>query len=396
MAAPLVQLEQFPTLSWDDVAPHLSSDVRQPLERVLETQQGDCLTDEERYALARTDDTNLLGLLVAADTLRCDLVGNIVSYVVNRNINFTNICFVGCKFCAFSRGPREADSYFHSLEDMARRSREAWDLGATEVCIQGGLPHGLSPFYYRDILRAVKNTVPQMHIHAFSPMEIVYGVDNGLDTLPGTAAEILDDEVRHVLSRNKLSSSQWQEVIRTAHQCGIRTTSTLMYGHMETADHWVRQLSLFRKIQSETGGFTEFVPLGFVHQNTLLFHQGLARSGPTLAEHLKIHALSRILLAGSIDNIQVSWVKLNRKLSQLCLQAGANDYGGTLMEENISREAGATAGQYTSPEDFQALILEIGRIPAERNTKYSRMHIKLPIELVPPEDAFESSFPEFA
>jgi FO synthase len=294
---------------------------------------------------------------------------------------------------------------------MARKSREAWDLGATEVCIQGGLPHGLSPFYYRDILRAVKNTVPQMHIHAFSPMEIVYGVeltgmplrdylmmlrDNGLDTLPGTAAEILDDEVRHVLSRNKLSSAQWQEVIRTAHECGIRTTSTLMYGHMETTDHWVRQLSLFRKIQSETGGFTEFVPLGFVHQNTLLFHQGLARSGPTLAEHLKIHALSRILLAGSIDNIQVSWVKLNRKLSQLCLQAGANDYGGTLMEENISREAGATAGQYTSPEDFQALILEIGRIPAERNTKYSRMHIKLPIESVTPEDAFESSFPEFA
>jgi 7,8-didemethyl-8-hydroxy-5-deazariboflavin synthase CofH subunit len=411
MAAPLIQLEQFPTLSWDDVAPHLSSSVRQPLERVLETQQGDCLTDEERYALARTNDTNLLGLLVAADTLRRDLVGNIVSYVVNRNINFTNICFVGCKFCAFSRGPREADSYFHSLEDMARKSREAWDLGATEVCIQGGLPHGLSPFYYRDILRAVKNAVPQMHIHAFSPMEIVYGVeltgmplrdylmmlrDNGLDTLPGTAAEILDDEVRHVLSRNKLSAAQWQEVIRTAHECGIRTTSTLMYGHIETTDHWLRQLSLFRKIQSETGGFTEFVPLGFVHQNTLLFHQGLARSGPTLAEHLKIHALARILLAGSIDNIQVSWVKLNRKLSQLCLQAGANDYGGTLMEENISREAGATAGQYTSPEDFQALILEIGRIPAERNTKYSRMHIKLPIELVPPEDAFESSFPEFA
>jgi 7,8-didemethyl-8-hydroxy-5-deazariboflavin synthase CofH subunit len=294
---------------------------------------------------------------------------------------------------------------------MARKSREAWDLGATEVCIQGGLPHGLSPFYYRDILRAVKNAVPQMHIHAFSPMEIVYGVeltgmplrdylmmlrDNGLDTLPGTAAEILDDEVRHVLSRNKLSSAQWQEVIRTAHQCGIRTTSTLMYGHMETTDHWVRQLSLFRKIQSETGGFTEFVPLGFVYQNTLLFHQGLARSGPTLAEHLKIHALARILLAGSINNIQVSWVKLNRKLSQLCLQAGANDYGGTLMEENISREAGATAGQYTSPEDFQSLIMEIGRIPAERNTKYSRMHIKLPIESVSPEDAFESSFPEFA
>jgi FO synthase len=247
-----------------------------------------------------------------------------------------------------------------------------------------------------------------MHIHAFSPMEIVYGVeltgmtlrdylmmlhDNGLDTLPGTAAEILDDEVRHVLSRNKLSSTQWQEVIRTAHACGIRSTSTLMYGHMETPDHWVRQLSLFRQIQTETGGFTEFVPLGFVHQNTLLFQQGLARSGPTLAEHLKIHALARILLAGSIHNIQVSWVKLNRKLSQLCLHAGANDYGGTLMEENISREAGATAGQYTSPEDFQALILEMGRIPAERNTKYSRMKIKLPAESISSESLL---VPEFA
>jgi CofH subfamily radical SAM domain protein len=216
--------------------------------------------------------------------------------------------------------------------------------------------------------------------------------DNGLDTLPGTAAEILDDEVRQVLSRNKLSTAQWQEVIRTAHHCGIPSTSTLMYGHMETPDHWVRQLWLLRQIQSETGGFTEFVPLGFVHQNTLLFQQGLARAGPALEEHLKIHALARILLAGSIHNIQVSWVKLNRKLSQLCLQAGANDYGGTLMEENISREAGATAGQYTSPEDFQALILEIGRIPAERNTRYSRMQIKLPVEAASSEWVLDAEF----
>ena len=300
---------------------------------------------------------------------------------------------MGCKFCAFSRGPRESDTYFHSLDDMARKAVEAWELGATEVCIQGGLPRELPKFYYRDILRAVKNATPRMHIHAFSPMEIVYGVeltgmpladylsmlrDNGLGTLPGTAAEILDDEIRHILSANKLSTAQWIEVIRTAHRCGIRSTSTLMYGHAETPAHWVRQMRLLRDIQSETGGFTEFVPLGFVHQNTLLFHQGLARTGPTLAEHLKVHALARLLLAGSINNIQVSWVKLNRRLSQLCLHAGANDYGGTLMEENISREAGATAGQYTSPEDFQALILEMGRIPAERNTTYSRIHIKLP------------------
>jgi FO synthase len=337
----------------------------------------------------------LLGLLVAANDVRAELAGNLVTYVVNRNINFTNICFVGCKFCAFSRGPREHDTYFLSLDQIAQKAREAWQLGAREVCIQGGLPHDLPPFYYRDILRAVKCAVPGMHCHAFSPMEIVYGVeltgmpladylqmlhDNGLDTLPGTAAEILNDEVRNILSRNKLSTDQWREVITSAHRLGIRSTSTLMYGHVETPEHWVDQILMFRDIQSETDGFTEFVPLGFVHQNTLLFQQGLARSGPTLAEHLKIHALARVLLAGSINNIQVSWVKLNRKLSQLCLHAGANDYGGTLMEENISREAGATAGQYTSPEDFQSLILEIGRIPAERNTTYSRIKIKAPFE----------------
>ncbi len=216
--------------------------------------------------------------------------------------------------------------------------------------------------------------------------------DNGLGTLPGTAAEILDDQIRHILSANKLSTAQWVEVIRTAHQCGIRTTSTMMYGHAETPDHWVRQMRLLRDIQSETGGFTEFVPLGFIHQNTLLFQQGLARTGPTLAEHLKVHALARVLLAGSIHNIQVSWVKLNRQLSQLSLRAGANDYGGTLMEENISREAGATAGQYTSPEDFQALILEAGRIPAERNTPYSRIQVKTPLEDFTVEESFEAEF----
>lgn len=401
------QLEHFPHLTWDEVACAVSTSVRNPLERVLEKQDAECLTDDERYALANCTGDGLVALLVAADILRRDLVGNIVTYVVNRNINFTNICFVGCKFCAFSRGPREADSYFHSLEDMGRKAKEAWELGATEVCIQGGLPRDLPAYYYRDILRAVKSAVPEMHIHAFSPMEIVYGVeltglplrdyltmlrDNGLDTLPGTAAEILDDEVRHILSRNKLSSARWQDVIRTAHQCGVPSTCTLMYGHRETPTHWVQQLSLFRQIQSETGGFTEFVPLGFVHQNTLLFQQGLARSGPTIEEHLKIHALARILLAGSIHNIQVSWVKLNCQLSQLCLQAGASDYGGTLMEENISREAGATAGQYTCPEDFQSLILEIGRIPAERNTKYSRLKIKLPIEVTSAEPPLIAEF----
>jgi 7,8-didemethyl-8-hydroxy-5-deazariboflavin synthase CofH subunit len=402
------ELEDFPALEWSDIASRISPETRAALDQVLESQDGGCLSREQCLLLANTEGDDLLGLLLAGDTLRRDLVGNLVTYVVNRNINFTNVCFVGCKFCAFSRGPREADTYFLSLEQLAQKAVEAWQLGATEVCIQGGLPHELPPFHYRDILRAVKTAVPSMHIHAFSPMEIVYGVeltgmplpdylnmlrDNGLDTLPGTAAEILDDDVRFLLSRNKLSTEQWKQVIRTAHSCGIRSTSTLMYGHLETAAHWVNQLLLFRQIQQETGGFTEFVPLGFIHQNTLLFHQGISRPGPTLAEHLKIHALSRIMLAGAINNIQVSWVKLNRQLSQLCLHAGANDYGGTLMEENISREAGATAGQYTSPAQFQSLILEAGRIPAERNTTYTRINIKLQPEEFVAEQALE---PEFA
>ena len=405
---PPAELENFPALEWNRIAPLMVSPARAALDRVLDRQDGGILSREECLVLANSEGDDLLGLLVAADDLRRELAGNLITYVVNRNINFTNVCFVGCRFCAFSRGPRESDSYFLTLDDVARKATEAWALGATEVCIQGGLPHGLPPFYYRDILRAVKNATPGMHIHAFSPMEILYGIeltgmpladylfmlrDNGLDTLPGTAAEILDDEVRFVLSRNKLSTAQWKEIIRTAHRCGIRTTSTLMYGHSETPAHWVNQLLLFRDIQNETGGFTEFVPLGFVHHNTLLFQQGLSRPGPTLAEHLKIHALARIMLAGSINNIQVSWVKLNRNLSQLCLHAGANDYGGTLMEENISREAGATAGQYTSPEEFQSLILEIGRIPAERNTTYTRITIKLPSEEFTLEHSLE---PEFA
>src|SRR5438309_3059842 len=401
------ELESFPSLDWSDIAPSLTTPVRSSLEKVLETQDGGALSLQDSYTLANSGGDDLLGLLVAANLLRAELVGNIVTYVVNRNINFTNVCFVGCKFCAFSRGPREADSYFHSLDDMARKATEAWELGATEVCIQGGLPRDLPKYYYRDILRAVNSAIPPVYIHAFSRMEIAYGVeltgmpladylsmlrDNGLGTLPGTAAEILDDEIRHILSANKLSTAHWIEIIRTAHRCGIRSTSTMMYGHAETPEHWVRQMRLLRDIQSETGGFTEFVPLGFVHQNTLLFQQGLARSGPTLAEHLKVHALARILLAGSINNLQVSWVKLNRQLSQVCLHAGANDYGGTLMEENISREAGATAGQYTSPEDFRMLILEAGRIPAERSTTYSRINIKASVDEFTLEQTPEAEF----
>src|SRR5258708_1988329 len=272
------ELEQFPHLEWEQLAPSIQPETRGAIEHVLEKQDSTAITREQWLQLACTEGDDLLGLLVAANVLRSELTGNIVTYVVNRNINFTNVCFVGCKFCAFSRGPREHDTYFLRPEDVAQKAVEAAQIGATEVCIQGGLPRGLDPFYYRDILRAVKAAVPAMHIHAFSPMEIVYGVeltgmplrdylmmlrDNGLGTLPGTAAEILDDEIRQVLSRNKLSTHQWQEVIRTAHTCGIRSTSTLMYGHMETPAHWVDQILMLRGIQSGTGGVTEVAPLRF-------------------------------------------------------------------------------------------------------------------------------------
>ncbi len=372
---------------WDDLSRRVSAAVRKSIEKVLVSLDGGVLSRDECLALASCDGEDLFGLVVAANELRQQLTDDVISYVVTRNINFTNVCFVGCKFCAFSVGPRDETAYFLSLDEVGDRCREAEEWGATEVCIQGGLPHGLPPFYYRDILRAVKSATPRMHCHAFSPMEMVYGVEltgmpireyllmlkaNGLDTLPGTAAEILDDSVRHVLSRNKLSTAQWREVIETAHECGIRSTSTMMYGHRETPEHWVDQLLLLREIQARTGGFTEFVPLGFIHENTLLFAQGLARSGGTLAEHMKVHALARVMLAGSINHIQVSWVKLGREVSQLALLAGADDYGGTLFEENISRLAGATAGQYISTKEFQERILELGRIPAQRNTLYTK------------------------
>jgi len=379
------ELETFPALEWSGIAERMGSESRNALDQVLASQDGSVLSREQCLLLAHAEGDDLLGLLVAADLLRRDLVGNLVTYVVNRNINFTNVCFVGCKFCAFSRGPREPDSYFHSLETMAQKAVEARALGATEVCIQGGLPHGLPPFYYRDILRAIKTAVPDMHIHAFSPMEIVYGVeltgmplpdylamlrDNGLDTLPGTAAEILDDDVRRSLSPNKLKVRQWIEVIRTAHSLGIPSTSTMMYGHTELPEHWVRHMLLLRDIQKETRGFTEFVPLGFIHSKTKLFQSGAARAGRSIHEDLIVHALARVLLHGYIRNIQVSWVKLGFEQSLTCLQAGANDFGGTLMEESISKMAGANFGEYVSPGEFRAMIRTIGRIPAERSTTY--------------------------
>ena len=376
------------TSVWKDLSPKLASGIREPIERVLEHANGASLSREECVTLAHTTGTELLALAAAADLLRERLVGDRVTYVVNRNINFTNVCFVGCKFCSFAHGPNHPEANFSSVEQVVAKAKDAWGMGATEVCIQGGLPHGLPPFYYRDLLRAIKSELPQMHIHAFSPMEITYGVqltgmklhdylamlrDNGLDTLPGTAAEILHDDVRALVSKYKLNAASWEEIVRTAHQVGIRTTSTLMYGHVEQPEHWVDQLLLFRRIQSDTGGFTEFVPLGFVHHNTRLFLEGHSRPGPTPEEHIRMHALARLMLAGSINNIQVSWVKLSREMSQQCLQSGANDYGGTLMEENISRLAGSTSGQYLSPEMFDERIRELGRIPAQRNTTYTKI-----------------------
>ena len=356
--------------------------IRDSLESVL---QGDELSFDQALPLATAEGPALQGLIAVADHLRRETVGETVTYVVNRNINFTNVCFVGCSFCGFGRGAHASDAYSLSFEEVVRRAQEAWDCGATEVCIQGGLPRDLDGFFYRDLLRAIKHAIPAMHVHAFSPMEIDYGVqktamplrgylqmlkDEGLGSIPGTAAEILDDRIRHELSPNKLPVARWVEIITAAHELGIPTTSTMMYGHVEEPADWVRHILLLRSIQKHTGSFTEFVPLGFIHEKTRLFRHGGARPGAQRDEHSRVHALSRVLLHRAIRNIQVSWVKLGFETSLACLQAGANDFGGTLMEESISKAAGATFGEYVSPEEFRAKIRSVGRVPAERSTTY--------------------------
>lgn len=336
-------------------------------------------------ALCGATNADFVAVVRIADELRRRTVGDQVTYVVNRNLNFTNVCIVGCAFCGFGRGPRAADAYFHSVDTLVAKSIEAVERGATEVCIQGGLPRDLDGAYYEKLLRAIKSRLPSLHIHAFSPMEIVYGAEKsgssiwehlsnlkqaGLGSIPGTAAEILDDDVRQLLSPNKLTVRQWIAVIRRAHELGIPTTSTMMYGHTELPEHWVRHILLLRDIQQDTGGFTEFVPLGFIHSQTRLFRKGQARPGSSSREHLLVHALARLLLNGHINNIQVSWVKLGFEGALACLEAGANDFGGTLMEESISKAAGATFGEFASPEELRALIRTIGRTPAERTTTY--------------------------
>lgn len=356
--------------------------VRESIEAI---RAGAELTFEQALPLANVEGPALDALIDVADALRRESVGETVTYVVNRNINFTNVCFVGCSFCGFGKGPGAPDAYSLSIEDVVTKARDAWEKGATEVCIQGGLPRNLDGFFYRDILRAIKRAIPQIHVHAFSPMEISYGVDKtgmplrdylrmmkdeGLGSIPGTAAEILDDRVRQQLSPNKLPAALWVEIISTAHELGIPSTSTMMYGHVEDRADWVRHILLLRSIQKRTGGFTEFVPLGFIHENTRLYKHGGARPGARREEHLHVHALARVLLHGAIKNVQVSWVKLGFETSLACLNAGANDFSGTLMEENISKAAGATFGEYVSPEEFRCMIRSIGRVPAERTTTY--------------------------
>src|SRR5882762_1079710 len=373
-----------PTISRSGLTP-VETCPAEVLEILRAVTTGAELTFEQGLILALAEDAALEALVAVADQLRQQTVGDAITYVVNRNINFTNVCFVGCSFCGFGRGPGAADAYSLSLEEVVRRAREAWERGATEVCVQGGLPRDLDGFFYRDLLRAIKHAIPEMHVHAFSPMEIDYGVtktgmplrdylrmmkDEGLGSIPGTAAEILDDRVRKELSPNKLPAGRWVEIITAAHELGIPTTSTMMYGHVEEPADWVRHMLLLRAIQKRTGGFTEFVPLGFIHENTRLYRHGGSRPGAKREEHLRVHALARVLLHGAIKNLQVSWVKLGFETSLACLQAGANDFSGTLMEESISKAAGATFGEYVPPEEFRARIRSIGRVPAERTTTY--------------------------
>jgi 7,8-didemethyl-8-hydroxy-5-deazariboflavin synthase CofH subunit len=369
-------------IPWDRALAGASLTVANALEKSL---AGSDLGFEEGMTLASVEGNDLLALAKVADELRRRAVGDRITYVVNRNLNFTNICIVGCSFCGFSRGPDSPDAYFHSTDALLAKSLEAVERGATEVCIQGGLPKDLDGYYYVELVRAIKARLPELHVHAYSPMEITYGIEKtrmplpeyllmlkeaGLNSIPGTAAEILDDSVRRSLSPNKLKVRQWIEVIKTAHSLGIPSTSTMMYGHTERPEHWVRHLLLLREIQKETGGFTEFVPLGFIHSQTKLFQIGGARAGHSPDEDIIVHALARVLLHGYIPNIQVSWVKLGYEQSLACLEAGANDFGGTLMEESISKAAGANFGEYVSPGEFRALIRTIGRIPAERSTTY--------------------------
>jgi len=332
-------------------------------------------------------DFHLVGLV--ANEIRRKRVGDIVSYVVNRNINFTNVCIKQCGFCAFSRDFREEEGYFLPTEEIVRRAKEAYQVGATEVCIQAGLPPDMEGDVYENICREIKKEIPDIHIHGFSPEEILYGAarsettieeflkrmkEAGVGTLPGTSAEILDQELRDKISPGRISVENWEKVIKTAHKMGINTTSTMMFGHLETIEDRVKHIVKLRDIQKETGGFTEFVPLDFVHSEAPMYkhqlHEGIKQGGSG-NDVLLTHAISRIMLNNSIDNLQMSWVKEGQKMSQLLLMWGANDFGGTLINESISTSAGSGYGQLLKPKEIRRMVREIKRIPAERDTHYN-------------------------
>jgi FO synthase len=343
------------------------------------------ITDGQALTLLGADGPELEALAALADSLRRDAAGDDVTYVVTRNINFTNVCYTGCRFCAFAQRRTDADAYTLSLEQIGDRAAEAWQAGATEVCMQGGIHPDLPGTAYFDIAAEVKRRCPDLHVHAFSPMEVVNGAartglpvrewlvrarEAGVDSLPGTAAEILDDDVRWVLTKGKLPASAWIEVITTAHELGIRTTATMMYGHVDTPAHWVGHLRVIRGVQERTGGFTEFVLLPFVHASAPIYLAGLARPGPTRRENRAVHALARLMLHEAIGNIQCSWVKLTGDACRDVLRGGVNDIGGTLMEETISRMAGSEQGSYKTISDMAAMVAPLGRPLRQRTTLY--------------------------
>lgn len=361
-----------------------SAPVRAILEMALE---GGEVSEAEGIELFRATGADAEAVYAVADALRRRANGDRVSFVVNRNINFTNICYMGCRFCGFAKRSEDKDAEWLEPAQIVERAQEAWDRGATEVCIQGGLHPKMEGTYYRDIVRAIKAALPDMHIHAFSPFEIWYGASKtkmsyrdfladlkeaGLGSMPGTAAEILDTEVRMQLTKNKLSAEKWVEIIRAAHEVGIPTTATIMYGHIDGPQHWAAHIRLLRDIQKDTGGFTELVPLSFVHTESPLWSQNpdKVRPGPTALEVDLMHAVSRIMLHGWIDNIQVSWTKLGAARAQEMLSRGVNDLGGTLMNESISRSAGSDHGQEITARELAQIIRAAGRVPVRRNTIY--------------------------
>jgi 7,8-didemethyl-8-hydroxy-5-deazariboflavin synthase CofH subunit len=392
--------------------------VRTILDRALD---GHEISWQQALRLCETTGPDLHATVFAADELRRRQVGEIVTYVINRNINFTNVCVKHCGFCAFSRTFRSEQAYYLPMEEILRRVQEAVDMGATEVCMQAGLPPDMKGDFYIELTRSVKRAIPAVDIHAFSPEEVLYGAtrsgisisdylsalkDAGLGSLPGTSAEILDQSIRDEISPGRISVRQWVEVITAAHSLGIPTTSTIMYGHMESPVHWVKHMNLLRDIQHDTSGFTEFVPLSMVHQEAPMYHHELVRNlrpGPSGYEVVKMHAVARLMLGHSFKNIQSSWVKEGPKLAQYLLSAGANDVGGTLMNESISTSAGAQYGQLIQPRELRRLIRDAGRVPAQRNTKYELLNVfdqdldkSTPLDLIEDADTHFGSYRKLA